>query len=62
MKLTVGQVSKLRLAPGKSESIVFDDEIAGFGVRLAKAEAAAGSSNTSSATSIVASRSANIRR
>lgn len=34
MKLTVGQVSKLRLAPGNSESIVFDDEIAGFGVRL----------------------------
>jgi integrase len=34
MKLTVGAVAALKLPPGKSDIIRFDDVIAGFGIRL----------------------------
>jgi integrase len=34
MRLTEGTVSELELPPGKSELIVFDDKLAGFGIRL----------------------------
>ena len=34
MKLTSDTVAKLKLPPGKTEHTVWDDAIAGFGVRL----------------------------
>src|SRR5262245_32776790 len=34
MKLTVGRVSALRLPPGKTDHIAFDDDVPGFGIRL----------------------------
>jgi integrase len=34
MKLTVGRISGLRLPPGKTDHIAFDDDVPGFGVRL----------------------------
>src|SRR5262245_33805125 len=34
MKLTVSRVSALRLPPGKTDHIAFDDDVPGFGVRL----------------------------
>ena len=34
MKLTVGRISGLRLPPGKTDHIEWDDDVAGFGVRL----------------------------
>ncbi|HEY8214357.1 MAG TPA: integrase arm-type DNA-binding domain-containing protein, partial [Methylocystis sp.] len=40
MKLSTKAVAALRLPPGKSESIVFDDALPGFGVRLRASGAA----------------------
>lgn len=34
MKLTVGQISGLRLPPGKADHIAWDDDVPGFGLRL----------------------------
>src|SRR5262245_59371597 len=34
MKLTKDTVAKLALPPGKSEDVVWDDDVPGFGVRL----------------------------
>ena len=34
MKLTKASVERLKLPEGKSEIIVFDDDLAGFGVRI----------------------------
>ena len=34
MKLTHNEVSRLTLPKGKAEIICFDDDIAGFGVRI----------------------------
>ena len=37
MKLSKASVSRLKLPTGKSELIVFDDDLAGFGVRAPRA-------------------------
>jgi hypothetical protein len=34
MKLTATNIRTLTLPPGKSEVIIFDSEIAGFGLRI----------------------------
>src|SRR5262245_65849504 len=34
MKLTVGRISGLRLPPGKTDHIAFDEAVPGFGIRL----------------------------
>src|SRR5262249_58973813 len=34
VKLTTDTLAKLKLPPGKTEHVVWDDDIAGFGIRL----------------------------
>jgi len=34
MKLTAATIAKITLPPNKQEAIIYDDEIAGFGVRM----------------------------
>ena len=56
MKFTKASIEELRqrkLPEGKSETIVFDDDLAGFGVRVRAGASALGSLNTGSARNSV---------